>query len=84
MIGLKVIIIDMAKTNKQYILLHYKLLYYYRNKYGKYISFKAINRNIQKRWQIIQYYENNKNQNDEQMDNTKIRWCENLVQEKIF
>jgi hypothetical protein len=72
---------DMAKTNKQYLVLHYKILNYYRNKYGKYISFKAINRNIQRQWQIIQYYENN-NQVDEQINNVKIKWCENLVQEK--
>jgi hypothetical protein len=76
--------IDMVKTNKQYIILHYKLLHYYRNKYGKYISFKGINRIIQRRWQIMQYYENNKNQIDEQIHHIKIKWCENLVQEKRF
>ena len=44
----------MVKINRHYISLHYNVIKYYRNKYGKYISFKKINRNIQRQMQIMQ------------------------------
>lgn len=70
-----------TKKDREYIQLHYKLLEAYRKK-NKYKSFRHINKKIKRKWQIMNYY---KSQTDDNKQITpKLKWSDTIEQVQYF